>query len=440
MRIAFSLRRRGPGPFVHLAASAALSLAIAALFFLAGLGSLGRGGDERVAEAFASGALSDDLKGDHVTGRHQYNDCLILALALYQERPVRQLAVSPVNPFGRSERVCQDLRTGTHAADKPFYHNYLHGHTVLLRYLLPLLPVQAVRELYKGLASLLLLAGIAICLLRLRRRESVEDQLILLVTLLGLSRFFGLEWFGQSLGHGPADLVLIGFVLSAVLASGRLGTGGWALVAAAFGALTIIFEFLTGGLPLGAAAVIGLGWFFLSPAVRSVGAVLLGLAAYITAAATVVAVKIAMVASTFGAEAVLAIAAAGGERMHGSLPPQFADRGAAEQLLLSVGVLSPGLPLLASGLLLLSISLGAASVLRRPEQPALLLLASCLPILGWFLLFQQHTAIHAWFMARILVWPLIAGLAAVAWSLVRDSRAPIPETSARLPATSGPLS
>jgi hypothetical protein len=32
-----------------------------------------------------------------------------------------------------------------------------------------------------------------------------------------------------------------------------------------------------------------------------------------------------------------------------------------------------------------------------------------LPIIGWLLFFQQHTIVHAWFMDRMLVWPIISG-------------------------------
>lgn len=437
MRPVFLPRDFSSRPLGLLAASAALALLLSVLFFAASYGSLGRGGQDRVTDGFAMGALTDNLNGDHVTGRHQYNDCLILGLALEQNAPLLELAISPMHPFGRSERVCQDLRTKIFAADKQYYHNYLHGHTVLVRYLLPHMPVQLIRELYKGVASVLLLTGIGLCLLRLMRRESMGESLILLIVLLGLGRFFGLDWFGQSLSHGPADMALIAFVLSAVTLTGRLGVLGWVLLTSVFGVLTIVFEFLTGGLPLGAAAVLGLGWFVLSPAARKPKNVLLGLGSFATAVAMVITAKLILVAWVFGIDAVLALATAGGARMNGPLPEHFADRKALEQIIQSLGVLAPGLPLLAAGLLLMSFGAGVASSLRRPEPPALFLLASCLPIFGWFLLFQQHTAIHAWFMARILVWPLIAGFALVAWRLVcepRESRAALPDSSAgRLP-------
>jgi hypothetical protein len=150
-------------------------------------------------------------------------------------------------------------------------------------------------------------------------------------------------------------------------------------------------------------------------------------------------VKLIAVAWVFGRDAATGVLMAGGDRMYGSLPAFAAWQSVPEQLVGSIGVLAPGLPMLAAGMLLLSLGLGLITVLRRPEQPLLLLLASCLPILGWFLLFQQHTAIHASFMARILVWPLIAGFAVFAWSLVRESSGLLSDGSARLPAGTRPL-
>jgi hypothetical protein len=71
--------------------------------------------------------------------------------------------------------------------------------------------------------------------------------------------WFGLESFGQSRGHGPSDIVLLGYVLSLAVCSARGGgnTRSVILISALFGGTTIMFQLLTGGIPLGLALLVG---------------------------------------------------------------------------------------------------------------------------------------------------------------------------------------
>jgi hypothetical protein len=73
-------------------------------------------------------------------------------------------------------------------------------------------------------------------------------------------------------------------------------------------------------------------------------------------------------------------------------------------------------------LLVLAIGLGALAMVRRPTLDSRILALSNLPIFGWFVVFHQHTIVHAWFMDRMLVWPLATGFAIYALSsrLERD--------------------
>lgn len=402
-------------PLSLLKRSVVLALLAAGLFFLASYASLHRGGQEQIGEAYAQGALTAELRGNDVIGLHQYNDCLILGMAMAKGRSDLELMVSPLKPFGASEVPCADLKNSVQRGEL-FYHNYLHGHTVLVRYLLPHLPVQTIRELLKAAMTLTLLFGIALCLLRIGERRAVAEQLVFLVALTGFSRFFSLELFSQSLSHGPADLVLVGFVTLLALKSGTLSEARWTNLTCLFGASTMIFEFMTGGLPLGAAAVIGLGWFGLRPGSRSIPAVLRGLAAFVTGAATLLLMKLCLVALVFGADAVLAMFEAGAIRVNGDLPSELGHFVAWEKLAKFTWILAPGLPALPSAMLIMAGLFGVRAATQGRDPATLLLLLSCVPILGWFLIFQQHTAIHAWFMVRILCWPIIAGFAAFAWA------------------------
>ena len=44
-----------------------------------------------------------------------------------------------------------------------------------------------------------------------------------------------------------------------------------------------------------------------------------------------------------------------------------------------------------------------------------LLIASLLIVPVWYLIFRNHTAIHAWFMVRMLAWPMALGFAVFAY-------------------------
>ena len=405
-----------------LTTAAFAAAVLTALFFLASWNSLGRGGSERVAEAFRSQALGMEIQGDWVPLQQRFNDCLITIMAIEQRQPAERLFVSPVNPADTTQDVCGDLRDGTGPNATAYYHNYLHGQSVLLRYLLPHFDVSAIKAMYKGLLSILLLAGAGLCLLRLIDGARREESIVFLVATLAFSRFFGLEWFGDMLGNGPSDLIVIGFLAYLSARAGAMSAQGWIISVAGFGALTMIFELLTGGLPLGAAMVLGLGWFALQKGERSPKLVVLGLIAYGIGAAVPAAAKVALVATLFGTSDVSQIALEGLNRVGSVYPPGFSELTVTSQLLLNLSSLAPGMWMIAAGTLCLAVTLGAVGVARHRSPEFLLLLASVAIIFLWFALFRQHTVLHASFMVRILVWPIAAGFAVVALTALRANR------------------
>lgn len=386
-----------------------------AVFFALNAASLGRGGAERIGAAFASHALGDEdiVRGDTVIGQHQFNDCLILGMALDQRGTGAQLVVSPSVPFQpNSSDICTQLRRGARGADRYFYHNYIHGHTMLVRYLLPLMPVQSIRELYRMLASVLLMFGAASAMLRIASRDRVTESAVMLVVVLAFARGFGLESFGLSLGHGPADLVLIGFLLFVHLRAATMSPAALVFAAAIFGGLTMIFEFLTGGLPLGIAAVIGLGWFALRSDARRAEAVGAAAVAFVAAAATAIAVKYAGVALVFGPGQLMTIGRSLAVRVDGATPEFAAGHGFIESVTGGMDAMMPGLGTMALSLVVIAFAAIAWSMAQRPRAAdAVLLAASNAPILVWVLVFHQHMTVHAWFMDRIFTWTIASGFA-----------------------------
>jgi hypothetical protein len=389
----------------------------------------------RVTEAFAQGDLTDAdyAHGDTIIGGHQFNDCLILGMALDQPGGVRQeLSISPIIPgipkgegTGNFEHPCVALhgltRSGRDVSDA-YYHRYIHGQVVLTRYLLPSLGVDGMRIVYKSLLSVLLLVGFSVALLRLTTTRSAV-YVGYAITFACFARLFGLGEFGQSLGHAPSDMLILIYLLFACLSAEK----GWTTApmmaaAAAFGALTMIFELLTGGLPLGAAVIIGTAAMTCARTARPqqlVGTTLGSLVAFLTAAVTCAAIKLAASVAVFGP----AVLSDYGHQLEVRMALTKADDHPVSAVLF-FGKLVGGLSslaeysrVLAGGTILIAAVAGIwglravlrSRVLPAQQTRAILLALSTVPILLWFPLFWQHTIQHAWFMDRILVWIIAAG-------------------------------
>jgi hypothetical protein len=390
-----------------------------------------------VRAAFASGELQDNayLMGDTDRGMHQFNDCLILYQAIDQAASTSALAVSPLSNF---DDPCRNLRALANGAPQPqafLYHRYIHGHTIVARYALPHISVSTLRAIYKSGLTLILAIGIGLALIHLAAgRGRRIDHLFWLIVFGTFARWFGLESFGQSLGHGPADLTLLGFLLLLYAARCLGGLPGRAVapLAALFGISTILFEFLTGGIPLGWAALIGALPFALAPdtaPVQMARSVLAGFTAYSTTIAAAMAAKLWLVQANFGAAGLHSITdelavrtgmASGGEQADISL------RGFVEAVWRGSGSLAVGMHLLSGLAILAALACGAWGLWRLAHDGdaavrirAWLLAGSNGAILLWIALFSQHFIVHCRFMDRIFAWTLTSGFALFGLALWR---------------------
>ncbi|TZG28974.1 hypothetical protein [Sphingomonas montanisoli] len=419
----------------------AMGLLAFALLCLANRMSLGHDDTARIRAAFASGDLQDRdwLPGNTDIGHHQFNDCLTLLQAIDQRGTTAQLTVSPIiwtdMPGGMCAKLHAFAERGGPTPPVAFYNRYLHGHTTLTRYLLPDHSVADIRELYKKTEIRLLVLGISIAMLTVAlRRRRAASGLVWFAAFIAFARFFGIEAFGQSLSHGPADIVFVGAILALALANLAGGARLWLLLAGAalFGALTIDFEFLSGGLPLGTALVIGGTALALrakaktSPVMAAASATI----AFWAAVLTTIAIKLALVASTFGTGALAQIARSTEVRM-AIIPttgePVDASFGRfVSELFWNLDALAPGawpLPVLAMALGVAG-GLWALFVLRphpdvRVRQTAWLLAGSNLALLVWVVATRQHIVLHAWFMDRIFVWTIASGFGLFAYGAMK---------------------
>lgn len=384
---------------------------------------------DHVRAAYRQGDLdSDDYKrGDTRLGEHQFNDCLIVAMAIDHRAPKRDLRISPTHAFPRmNDGMCRNLRSvakdGFGARPIVFYHNYIHGHVTLTRFLLTSLRLDQIRALYKAIGIALVGLGLIVGLWQLAKGRVQGAFWALMFFVFG--RWFGLETFGQSLGHGPSDIVLLGYAVGLAFASARGGVGTRTLVvsAAAYGGATIIFELLTGGIPLGLALLVGGLPFACSDGVRIGRSVILSVFAYCSAIVTCCVIKMILVAHVFGWAAVMHIGNQGAQRIAGAPATETAIPLGVTVWVSSIWGQMTGL---ASGmapltLLVLETSViagiwGIATIRSRAGgtigvHVACLALSNA-PIVIWMAVFAQHTIVHAWFMDRMFAWTIVTGAA-----------------------------
>jgi len=411
------------------------------LFYLINLGSLNRDlplAQAEVRSAFATGVLQDKdfLPSDVARGWNQYNDCLILWQVVDQRASASELAVSPLKqtPEGQSN-YCVALRTFVTQGPpqgRTFYHRYIHGHTMLARYLLPVFGVAGIRELYRSVLAVIVACGVGVALTAIARRRRVAENLVFLILFLAFGRFFGLESFGQSLGHGPSDIVQLSYLLYLGVAAAREGIGRRTAIisAAVFGGMVAIFEFLTGGLHLGAATVIGALPFAMRSEDQQAPVWLNALVAFCAAAVTCFTLKYALAVAMFGADPVLGALVE--LRLFSGLGAGGVLQGrgltdTAERLISGLSGLAAGMTLFAGSMVFVSIAGGAwgasrllrsANLQSRRRAAALLLSNAAIWLL--LILLSGHTITHFFVMGRTLAWTIGSGFALFALAALEE--------------------
>ena len=383
---------------------------------------------DQVRAAYASRDLRPDaaaLFGNVDIGEHQYNDCLILFQAIDDRASRVERTISPLRPVPTRQGICADLRqlvTAGPGQPRDFYHRYFHAHTTFARLLVPELGVAGLRDLYKFLICLVLCAGIGFAMMDIARRRRDMLGVVWLIIFLAFARFYGFEAFGQSLGHAPADLTILGFLLiiSRVSVDRPISRRFALISAAAFGALTIETEFLTGGLPLGLAVLLGTVPFAVAADRDALRTTMEAAISFAVAIATCVIARMLLLLVMFGTAP---LAGAGAQllvRTGMAAPPdQETAKGAGSfliRVLAGMDSLAAGMPWLVIGLLGLTLTSGiwGYRVLRSGaddavRRRALALVASNVVLLLWIVVFWEHTTVHAWFMDRIFVWTLASG-------------------------------
>ena len=369
-------------------------------------------------------------------------DCILFSMMLAPVQGNRWDAVGnrmvAPHPEGRDPRVapyadCQALVRALPelgGIDPSFtqYDRYVLGTRVLGRILLSAVPLPIMRVVLLGTAyALLALIGFV----ALRRLATTSDPVTreraaghaAIAASLGLC--FGAHFFDATLNFGPMDCVQYLFVLiSLICPLAGMRRTGLALYGASYGSLIAIFEFLTGGIPLALALLpllLALG--YREDRMAYLGKLITLWGCFCVAVVATFVIKklyaVAFLGDTENFIALLLHRTYGSVHESGSaaysLPYFIAEYYRASALI------GWGSSKFGALLVVTSLAVIAGATARRSRLPSCLLIGGWLSLAAlasWIVVFLNHTILHAFFMGRFLVIPVIVAATLMATSLI----------------------
>jgi len=446
---------------LYLRAFVAAGIAIAAFFALSYAATFvdRQGIAAKLKAANARGELTQTWAGwsGRAIPRFHGNDCLMLA-ALLQDYPGRVAQTSSARippadaqpaarPGDPTIPACLQLIAALERPDPAdpnavFYHRYLHGQRIFAALALAVASPEALGWITLLANALVLLSVLIPALIRRNEGWRERGYAAIATTLL---LFDGLWLFGIYFSFSLSDLVLAAFLACAYhIRSAGGDERSFVIGAALFGVATAIFEFLTGGIPFGLAALLGVVALD-GPADRDAllrrafhGSLIFALAIALTFA-----VKLALV-GLFVDPNVLgdfrnALSTRVGASFADSLPPQEIAWLAAHgidaasldrhwilaalymvaRLAYATFVIGFGSPVLGIIMMGTAVIAGAVLLIRRARTAPdtimrtrlLILFGSAFVMPLWSLVFVNHTLLHAVWMVRPFAWFIaLAGL------------------------------
>lgn len=198
---------------------------------------------EEVRRGVRLGTLSwDDYPSNYLIGFDQWTDCLALELASVgaDTRLTEALApevLSPTNAAGRCPALVGFVYGGFRPSEPYTYTRFWHGYSTVLAYALQVMPLQA----YRGLLSMLCYGAVAFaaCAAALAGARILRMLLPLLVA--GFA-FTGLPQFGPLVSHSPAFIAMWTLAGVLLLMRQRLSSLGVLGMALLFGALEAFLD------------------------------------------------------------------------------------------------------------------------------------------------------------------------------------------------------
>lgn len=396
-----------------------------------------------IVDAIASGEFNAQTHLGPLQQFPVYRDvfnCLLfnMMLAPHRDRLTdamsnRMVAVEPgandarVPPFPDCQALLRALpELGGTGAKFIQYDRYLLGMRVLGRVALSAMSVQMLRHVLLGTSYLLLAAIGALALYRFSRAVDAAERAraagyAAIAACLGL--FYGAHYFDATLNFAPMDCVQFIFILaSLVWPLGRMRPATLAFYGASYGSLIAIFEFMTGGIPLALALLpllLALGFrgersAYFGKLVRLWGCFCLA------------------VVASFAIKKVFTIVFLGDTdsfvvnllyRTYGGLDANTDAHYSVSYLAIAYyrasALIGWGSSRFGAALVIASLAAIAITAWRRAgsrSDPFVRWACwlSLFALAAWIAVFLNHSILHAFFMARLLVVPIIAAAVLIA--------------------------
>jgi hypothetical protein len=443
----YSVRRAVAGLGAAVLAAVLATLALTALLYA--MQWLPRAGIlAHIRSSFTNGALQEQdwLVHNDRLGLNQYSDCMLIQMFFFR-REAWADTVAPIVVFndwpvplwaddGEQLSECAIARTAAFS-EAPFalypaqsyfpYGRYMHAYRLPAYLLLEQFDVGAIRRLYRmmafGMLVVILVTQLLVMLWRAERAEDrsragphvLQGSFFVILSLIFI-HFYALELYALSLVQAPSDILIFGAI--AVIALRPITSTAHRMLCGLcglFGALIFAFESLYGALPLGLAALIGCSAMKAdrhSSAGQIATAVCLAGVSFVVGAGVALLVKLVTLAVTFGPQELTGFFSQLNYRMTGggfSLSDLWRSLGESMDVIFFEDYRASRAFLFGTGLyLIVAYGIALAHATRAAAVQAHGLLLSVLVIGIWYLVFRNHSVIHAGAMVRLLVWPLIA--------------------------------
>jgi len=323
-------------------------------------------------------------------------------------------------------RAIPELGDGYGAVQFERTDRYILGVRVLGKILLGLMPFDAMVQLIRAIAFALLavLGLLSFARLRNARRggEPVFRATAYLIITACLTLLYGVHYFDATLYFAPLDYTHFAFIIISLLVPlARMRPAALAIYAASYGSLVAIFESLSGGIPFALAMMpllLALG--FTGERWEYFRRLFVLWGGFCIAVVTCFALKKGVAVLFLGdEESFLSLLF---YRMQGAPLEESATK-LTLGYLLSVyrrwaSLIAFGSSNLGTALVLAALGVLAAESWRSRRAGAPPILLACwlgiAALLIWAAAFLNHTAVHPYFMARLLVIPVIGALVLIA--------------------------
>jgi hypothetical protein len=397
---------------------------------------------QHLAEAVVSGEMIAQTTLSPMSGFALYRnvyDCLLFGMMLAPEQNSFPAALSNRMAVASTERAadprvppfpdCQTMLRALPELDGDGvqfaqYDRYILGMRVAGRVFLSTMTVEKMRGFLTAVTYGLLAAIVLAALYRARHAAERMRAAGHIAIATCFAAFFGAHYFDTTLNFGPMDDVHFLFVLLSVFCPlAAMRPAALSLYGAAYGSMIAIFEFLTGGIPLALALLpllLALGFhgerkLFLTKLVT-----LWGCFCFAVIAVFVIKKLYAIVLLGDTEDFIATLL----HRTYGTL-----EGGQAEYAVSSIATTyyraSAAIALGSSrlGALLITASLCAVVWMTRLRSLSDPIVQACwlslLTVAIWYAVFLNHAILHAFYMARLLVVPVIAAATLLAVQSVR---------------------